>query len=72
MLFIHYGINPFEFEKNITINELQIFIIGLFNKEEEIQKQKQQSSQTNNKLIKCLAGIRDILNIMFDPLNKKR
>lgn len=63
---MRYKIDPFTFEKNLTIIDLQFYIQNLTNRIEEDNKKQ---NQNGNKLMKSLIAIRDILNYMTLPNN---
>ena len=63
MVFMRYKVSPMTFFKDMTMFDLQIFIEQLTEKVTEEEKQRDKGG----KLMKGLAAIRDILNVMFLP-----
>ena len=63
-LWMHFKIDPFSLERNLSIQDYQFYVKTLLNKREQEQKS---NSTNSNKLIKSLIAIRDILNFMSLP-----
>lgn len=63
---MRYKFDPFTFEKNLSIVDLQFYVQDLTRRIEEDNKQQ---GQNGNKLMKSLVAIRDILNYMTLPNN---
>ena len=59
MLWMRYKLNPFSMIDNMTIGDLNMYTTLLTDRLEEEQKDKSQ-----DKLMKSLIAIRDILNYM--------
>lgn len=66
MIWMRYKFDPFTFEKNLSIVDLQFYVQDLTRRIEEDNKQQ---GQNGNKLMKSLVAIRDILNYMTLPNN---
>ena len=63
---MRYGISPSDFFKNMSVQDLQIFIENLQEKVIEENKEKEKELG-KSKLIKSLIAIRDILILTFPP-----
>ena len=61
---MRYHIDPFSFERNLTILDFRGFYEILEKKVQEENKAIEKAT-SGNKLTKCLMGMRDILNVMF-------
>jgi hypothetical protein len=59
MLWMRYKLNPFSMIDNLTIGDLTMYTNQLIDRLEEEQKDK-----TQDKLMKSLIAIRDVLNYM--------
>lgn len=59
MLWMRYKLDPFSFTQNLSLNDLIFYTQTLTNRLEEEQK-----NQTQDKLMRSLVQIRDILNYM--------
>ena len=59
MIWMRYKIDPFQMLKDLTLNEMLFYVDNLTNRLQDEQK-----NQTQDKLMKCLINIRDILNYM--------
>jgi hypothetical protein len=59
MLWMRYKLNPFSMVDNLTIGDLTMYTNQLIDRLEEEQKDK-----TQDKLMKSLIAIRDVLNYM--------
>jgi hypothetical protein len=59
MLWMRYKLNPFAMIDNLTIGDLTMYTNQLTDRLEEEQKDK-----TQDKLMKSLVAIRDVLNYM--------
>jgi predicted house-cleaning noncanonical NTP pyrophosphatase (MazG superfamily) len=59
MLWMRYKLNPFAMIDNLTISDLTMYTNQLTDRLEEEQKDK-----TQDKLMKSLVAIRDVLNYM--------
>ncbi len=70
MLVMRYGISPGQFFKDMSMQDLQIFIDNLQEKVEAENKEMEKENR-GNKLMKSLLAIMDILIFMF-PLDKRR
>ena len=56
---MRYKIDPFTMLRSVTLNDIMFYVQTLTNRLEEEQK-----NQTQDKLMKSLVAIRDILNYM--------
>lgn len=65
-----YNISPGQFFKEMSMQDLQLFIENL---QEKVAAENKEMEKENrgNKLMKGLIAIRDILNIMFPPDGRK-
>lgn len=65
-----YNISPGQFFKEMSMQDLQLFIENL---QEKVAAENKEMEKENrgNKLMKGLLAIRDILNIMFPPDGRK-
>lgn len=70
MLVMRYNISPGQFFKEMSMQDLQIFIDNL---QEKVNAENKEMEKENrgNKLMKSLMAIRDILNFMFPPDGRK-
>ena len=59
MIWMRYKIDPFTMLRSVTLNDIMFYVQTLTNRLEEEQK-----NQTQDKLMKSLVAIRDILNYM--------
>jgi hypothetical protein len=59
MLWMRYKLNPFSMVDNLTVSDLTMYTNQLTDRLEEEQKDK-----TQDKLMKSLVAIRDVLNYM--------
>ena len=59
MLWMRYKLDPFQFLRNLTLNDMLFYTKTLTNRLEDEQK-----NQSQDKLMKSLVAIRDILNYM--------
>lgn len=67
---MRYNISPGQFFKEMSMQDLQLFIENL---QEKVAAENKEMEKENrgNKLMKGLIAIRDILNIMFPPDGRK-
>lgn len=61
MLFLRlYKVNPYEIMKNISLIDLNTYLTMI-----EKEEQKEHESMKKNKIMECLRGISEYLNLMF-------
>lgn len=67
---MRYNISPGQFFKEMSMQDLQLFVENL---QEKVAAENKEMEKENrgNKLMKGLIAIRDILNIMFPPDGRK-
>lgn len=64
MMFMRYHVDPFSMEHHMTILEFRSFY-DLLEKRIVDENKQMERNMGGNKLMKSLAAIRDILNLMF-------
>ena len=61
MIFLRlYKVNPYEIMKNISLIDLHTYLTMI-----EKEEKKEHESMKKNKIMDCLRGISEYLNIMF-------
>jgi hypothetical protein len=61
MIFLRlYKVNPYEIMKNISLIDLHTYLTMI-----EKEEKKEHDSMKKNKIMECLRGISDYLNLMF-------
>lgn len=61
MVFLRlYKTNPFDIMNQITLMDLNTYM-----KKIETEEKKEHDSMKKNKIMECLKGVSDILNVMF-------
>jgi hypothetical protein len=61
MIFLRlYKVNPYEIMKNISLVDLHTYLTMI-----EKEEKKEHESMAKTKIMECLRGISDYLNVMF-------
>ena len=61
MIFLRlYKVNPYEIMKNISLIDLNTYLTMI-----EKEEKKEHESMKKNKIMECLRGISEYLNLMF-------
>ena len=61
MIFLRlYKVNPYEIMKNISLIDLHTYLTMI-----EKEEKKEHEGMKKNKIMECLRGISDYLNLMF-------
>ena len=68
-VFMRMKMDPFALESNMTILDLQNFLMMWNARVEEDNKEREKSGSNGDRLMKSLKSIRDILNYMFGPVD---